>query len=221
LARLEGLAGRPLGQAIALTKNIPAAAGLGGGSADAAAVLRAAGPLGVAAERDQLHALALELGADVPFQLMGGIALVGGIGEQISELPPLELWFAVAYPGIAVSTAEVFAELRPDELSDGDAVTAAAGRLREAVATAPGGGPAGRLAPPDNALWGPATRRYPGLAAAAGALRAAGWVPRLTGSGSALYHVSIDEAEARSLAAAAGQAGVTTWVCHSLPAHPW
>ncbi len=99
---------------MSLTKNIPVAAGLGGGSADAAAVLRGlnqAWRLDMPQER--LGALGLSLGADVPVCLAGVAAMVSGIGEVIAPVavPPLSL--VVANPGIAVATREVFARLQP------------------------------------------------------------------------------------------------------------
>ena len=87
---------------VALTKRIPAGAGLGGGSADAAAVLRWAGC------RDL--AVAAALGADVPFCLVGGRARVGGIGEVVEPLPFVELVFTLLTPPLHVSTPAVYAE---------------------------------------------------------------------------------------------------------------
>jgi 4-diphosphocytidyl-2-C-methyl-D-erythritol kinase len=93
-----------------LRKQIPAGAGLGGGSSDAAAVL-----LGLASvfdgelAQEALHALGLSLGADVPFFLSPTPALVSGIGEKIENLtglPALDL--VVANPGISLATAEVY-----------------------------------------------------------------------------------------------------------------
>lgn len=215
LAHLADVARTPIRRSISLTKNIPAAAGLGGGSADAAAILRAAPELGVELDREALLAVGLSLGADVPFQAIGGVALVAGVGERLTPLPALDLWFAVAYPGVPVSTADVFAELATDEWSDGALVEGVAGQLER--------GPAAldELTALPNALWGPALRRFPQLAQAVGRLRGAGWRPRLTGSGSAMYHASIDEAEARSLTAAAAGLGLAAWCCHTLPAHGW
>ncbi len=93
-----------------LRKRIPVGAGLGGGSSDAAAVLLGLASLfeGKLTNRT-LHAMALSLGADVPFFLSPGPALVTGIGEKIdplSGIPPLDL--VVVNPGISLSTAEVF-----------------------------------------------------------------------------------------------------------------
>jgi 4-diphosphocytidyl-2-C-methyl-D-erythritol kinase len=85
---------------VQLVKRIPAGAGLGGGSADAAAVLRWAGA------RDP--ALAVGLGADVPFCLRGGRARVTGIGETIEPLVDAPRQFVLLLPPLAVSTAEVY-----------------------------------------------------------------------------------------------------------------
>jgi 4-diphosphocytidyl-2-C-methyl-D-erythritol kinase len=214
LERLEALAGRTLGLGISLRKQIPAGAGLGGGSGDAAAVLRAAPHLGVSASRERLGEIALELGADVPFQLLGGAALVGGVGEVVESLPDRELWLAVAFGRVHCSTAAVFAELREDERSAGAEVEAAAvawGRddpsLLDALDALP------------NALWAPAARRYPGaLEEIAGALEEGGWRPRLTGSGSAMYQLCRDAAEARRLALSASTLGFKAWSCRTVPA---
>jgi 4-diphosphocytidyl-2-C-methyl-D-erythritol kinase len=89
--------------AVRLTKRIPAGAGLGGGSSDAAAVLRWAGcsDLGVAAS----------LGGDVPFCLVGGRARVRGIGEQVEPLPVEELLgrpYTLLTPPFGVSTVAVY-----------------------------------------------------------------------------------------------------------------
>jgi 4-diphosphocytidyl-2-C-methyl-D-erythritol kinase len=215
VAELEAIAGRSLGRSVGVTKNIPAGAGLGGGSADAAAVLRAASQMGVTADRDRLVASGIALGADVPFQVIGGAALVRGIGEQVAPLPVRDMWFAVAYPGVHVSTAEVFAELATTEWSDGETVAGVARQLEAGAVEV------GDLTALPNALWPPAARRFPELAGAAGRLRGAGWRPRLTGTGSAMYHACDGEAEARSLAAAAAGLGFSTWSCHTLPAHSW
>jgi 4-diphosphocytidyl-2-C-methyl-D-erythritol kinase len=85
---------------VTLTKRIPAGGGLGGGSADAAAVLRWAGV-------DDL-ALAASLGADVPFCLRGGRARVTGIGEVLDPLPPVERTFTLLTPPFGVSTPAVY-----------------------------------------------------------------------------------------------------------------
>ena len=86
--------------AVTLTKRIPAGAGLGGGSADAAAVLRWAGRTDAA--------LAASVGADVPFCVVGGRARVTGIGEVVEVLPPVGRTFTLLVPPFGVSTPEVY-----------------------------------------------------------------------------------------------------------------
>lgn len=99
---------------IELTKRIPAGAGLGGGSADAAAVLRvldrrASRSLGATA----LAELAARLGSDVPFALLGGTALVEGRGERVRPLAwdAGDLWYLLVCPPEPVATAWAYAEL--------------------------------------------------------------------------------------------------------------
>jgi 4-diphosphocytidyl-2-C-methyl-D-erythritol kinase len=112
--RLAAHAGRPPQVRLILDKRIPVTAGLGGGSADAAATLRGLNrvwDLGLASS--DLLALALELGADVPVCLFGRSARMRGIGERLEpiELPALDL--VLANPRRAVPTARAFAGLGP------------------------------------------------------------------------------------------------------------
>lgn len=211
LAALGSAAGRDLGLGVAINKRIPVGAGLGGGSGDAAAVLRAAAALGVNLDADRLAAMAMTLGADVPFQLRGGAALVRGAGERVDPLPVPDLWAAVVFPGIRVSTAAVFGELRVDEWSGGRTIEAAARFVRD-------GGGAGALSRLPNNLLAPATRVCPELAEVIASLRALGWDPRLTGSGSALFQVCIDRAEAESLTMRTWDLGLRAWAVRAIPA---
>jgi 4-diphosphocytidyl-2-C-methyl-D-erythritol kinase len=100
----------PPAAAIHLIKRLPPASGIGGGSADAAATLRALACLWrVSIPEEMLASLALSLGADVPVCLAGFPAFVGGIGESIAPAPPLPAaWLVLANPRVAVPTAEVF-----------------------------------------------------------------------------------------------------------------
>jgi 4-diphosphocytidyl-2-C-methyl-D-erythritol kinase len=95
---------------IKISKRIPVAAGLGGGSADAAAVLcgmNALFDLGLT-QRDLMR-LGVQLGADVPFCILGGAALGQGIGEILTPLPSLEdAWILLANPGLEISTPWVY-----------------------------------------------------------------------------------------------------------------
>jgi 4-diphosphocytidyl-2-C-methyl-D-erythritol kinase len=98
---------------IDLEKNIPSEAGLGGGSSDAAAVLRALNSLsGGLLTDDELHRAALWTGADVPFCLAGGISLCEGVGEIIEPLPAMpERHLLLLKPYFGLSTPEVFKQL--------------------------------------------------------------------------------------------------------------
>lgn len=107
---LQEITGTRRGAAIRLTKNLPIASGIGGGSADAAATLAAlCGLWDVAPGRAALHAIAARLGADVPVCLDGAASFVGGIGEELAPargLPPA--WLLLANPRIATPTPAVF-----------------------------------------------------------------------------------------------------------------
>jgi len=109
----EGLArrlGRVPAVRIVLEKNLPVASGIGGGSSDAAAALRALLELWQARLDDQgLQDLALELGADVPACLFGKTCWLGGVGEEIVPAAPLPAtWVVLANPRRALPTAAVF-----------------------------------------------------------------------------------------------------------------
>ena len=101
---------------INLRKNIPAGAGLGGGSSDAAAVLKALNQaLSLGLNTDHLCRLAAQLGADVPFFVPCQMARVSGIGEILAPLPPLpQRWLVIVVPAFSVSTP--WAYRRFDEL---------------------------------------------------------------------------------------------------------
>jgi 4-diphosphocytidyl-2-C-methyl-D-erythritol kinase len=110
--------------AIRRGKHIPVAAGLGGGSADAAAALRALGDLWRAAlPEEELFDLAASLGADVPMCLAGRTALVSGIGERLQPAPTLPpAAILLVNPGIALPTPDVF-KARRGPFSAGAPVT--------------------------------------------------------------------------------------------------
>jgi 4-diphosphocytidyl-2-C-methyl-D-erythritol kinase len=109
------------GVSIALSKNIPVAAGLGGGSSDAAAVLIALNSIySNLLSEPELHALALKLGADVPFFLKGAPSLATGIGEILEPIPNWpELWYVIITPPVQVSTSWVYGNLKL-ELTTGE-----------------------------------------------------------------------------------------------------
>ena len=180
------------GVQIELRKEIPEEAGLGGGSADAAAVLRALRSL-----------YALPLGADVPFLVAGGTALAEGIGEQLSPLPPLPpCELVVVKPPFGSSTKEVYAALTLSAMAPWEQpdVTLLQNALRGQNLTLLG-------ASLQNALERPAMELKPELIdykrflTGSGALGAA-----MSGSGAALYALfAADERDKALACIAAGQ----------------
>ena len=114
-------AGSGAGVRIRVTKRIPAGAGLGGGSSNAAATLLGLNRLwGLGLSLETLMDLAARLGSDVAFFLVGGLCLGEGRGERISPLPDLPRWHGVVVlPPITSLTAEVYARVRPSLTSPG------------------------------------------------------------------------------------------------------
>ncbi|OUM95555.1 MAG: 4-(cytidine 5'-diphospho)-2-C-methyl-D-erythritol kinase [Thermobacillus sp. ZCTH02-B1] len=106
------------GVRIHLDKRIPVAAGLAGGSSDAAAALRGLNRLwNLNLSPGELTGLAAELGSDVPYCVRGGTAIARGRGEKLEPLPsPPPCWVVLAKPPINVSTAEVYGRFRPEKV---------------------------------------------------------------------------------------------------------
>jgi 4-diphosphocytidyl-2-C-methyl-D-erythritol kinase len=200
-----GAAGR---FAVRLEKVIPVGGGLGGGSSDAAAVLRAAmdGRLGDVGERDWLAA-ASALGSDVPFFLAGTGALVEGTGERVTAIGALpEWWVVVARPHAFVPTADAYRRL--DALRAAGAPAPSRPRSTSASLAAVDAVQRGDFAALAAALVNdfhePILDAYPAVARAAAALRAAGAEHvLLSGSGSCLFAPFEAEAQARGVAARA------------------
>lgn len=164
---------------IEIDKRIPVAAGLGGGSADAAAVLRLA-----AGEVAGLERIAASLGADVPSQLDPRPALVGGAGERVEPLPEPGEWAAVLIPDDhGLATGEVYAEAdRLGLARDASALTEAAERIRGAAR--PGATPLDFPELLENDLAAAATSLRPEISEALDQLTEAGAATALiTGSG--------------------------------------
>ncbi|MGN6729527.1 MAG: 4-(cytidine 5'-diphospho)-2-C-methyl-D-erythritol kinase [Rhodanobacteraceae bacterium] len=181
---LQAATGTRLGAEIKVDKHIPAGAGLGGGSSDAATALVALNALwktGLPPER--LAEIGLALGADVPVFVHGRTAWAEGVGEQLTplELPPR--WYVVLDPCVHVSTAELF---QAPELTRNAASATIAGFTSGAIR--------------DNGFEPVARARYREVAAALDWL--GGWgVARLSGSGGAVFLECDDEASARGIAA--------------------
>lgn len=118
------------GVSIQLRKKIPVAAGMAGGSSDAAAVLWGMNRMyGFGLSRTALMERGVKLGADVPYCILRGTALAEGIGERLTALPPMpKCYLLIVKPGISVSTRFVYEnlhanELRPEQHPDVDALS--------------------------------------------------------------------------------------------------
>lgn len=184
---VAGLGDAPEIACLALEKRVPVAAGLGGGSSDAAAARRLGRawrglPEGAADEAD-LAGL-VEIGADVPFfAACVAAARVSGVGERIEPEPAEAANVVLAHPAFGLSTAAVFAELRP-----GDWGTSS------------------------NDLLGAALRLRPELEALLALMRRAGGDPRLTGSGPTVFTLTDDAERAAGVAGHLVDAGVRVTV---------
>jgi 4-diphosphocytidyl-2-C-methyl-D-erythritol kinase len=110
------------GVSISITKHIPVAAGLAGGSSDAAATLRGLNKLwNLGLTLDELAELGAQIGSDVSFCVYGGTAIATGRGEKITPIPsPPPCWVVLAKPSIGVSTAEVYRNLKVEEVTHPD-----------------------------------------------------------------------------------------------------
>ncbi len=206
--------GSTAGATLTLTKHIPVAAGLGGGSSDAAATLRGLRDAwSLAIDDETLTDLATALGADVPFFLRGGTALATGIGERLLPLPPLApTWFVLLTPALplpADKTRQLYGALTPADFGAGTRTEEQAARLRR-----------GEPLDPTllvNSFAGPLYRLLPALALwhdrflAAGA----GWV-QPSGSGPTLYTIAPSAAAGQEIAARLGQDGARVEVVCSL-----
>lgn len=113
-------AGINKGVSINLEKNIPVAAGMAGGSTDAAATLLGLNEFfGLSYTREDLQKMGVKLGADIPYCIMGGTALSEGIGEKLSPLPaPPAAYLLVAKPDLMISTKYVYENLHANNLKE-------------------------------------------------------------------------------------------------------
>jgi 4-diphosphocytidyl-2-C-methyl-D-erythritol kinase len=202
---LKTATGTQHGADIAVLKRVPMGAGLGGGSSDAATTLIALNQLwGTGLTRRALLALALELGADVPFFVFGESACAEGIGEVLRsiELPPA--WYVVLTPQVEVPTARVFAH--PDLKRDSKPI--------KIQAFSAGGLPTCAA----NDLESLVCRLYPEVARHLEWLRQHG--PALmTGSGASVFAAFDDELAARA-AFAQRPPGMQGFVARGLDRHP-
>jgi len=199
---LKRRCGTSLGADLALEKNLPIGGGLGGGSSDAATTLIVLNRLWNAGlARGELQALALQLGADVPFFVFGENALGEGIGEHLTALVLPPAWYLVLVPPVALSTQDVFSD---------NALT----RNTKPLKIPPFFSGLGA-----NDLEAVALKRRPEIAAHLQWLRARRPQARMTGSGACVFAEFATEADAR---AALGELPGTMrgFVARGLERHP-
>jgi 4-diphosphocytidyl-2-C-methyl-D-erythritol kinase len=204
---LQAEAGITSGAKLTLTKRVPVAAGLGGGSADAAATLDGLAELwDLDVDDEDLARLGIDLGADVPVCLYGGPAYVSGIGEVIDPAPYLpETHIVLANPGKAVLTAAVFKSQggrfgSPARFADAPKDARALAEL---------------LAKRENGLARAAMQLEPAIGEVITALEESGncLLARMCGSGPTCYAIFPDAATAAAAATKLARAHPGWWVC--------
>ncbi len=211
LRLLRDRAGIERGANLQITKRIPSAAGLGGGSSDGAAALVAGNEFwGLRWSRARLAELAAELGSDVPFFLGGAPAVCRGRGEIIqSQSQPRAVHFAIACPPAGLSTAAVYKECHPaTKLHSAEALIAAlqAGHAKTIAASL------------FNRLESAAARLCPWIERLREAFAAQGcWGSQMSGSGTSYFGICRSAGHARRMAARLRSAGLDrVYPAHSL-----
>lgn len=199
----------PPGISVAVEKVLPMGGGLGGGSSDAATALMAANALWDAGlDREELMALGLPLGADIPFFLFGETAFVEGVGEAMQPVPGPDCWYVVVEPGVAVPTPAIFSA--PDLTRDSNPVRITDFSRHTDSGEAVGFG--------KNDLQDVAMRLFPPVAEAVEWLGRYGDA-RMTGSGACVFCAfSSEDAADQVLAHVPGR--WTAWKAKSLKTHP-
>jgi 4-diphosphocytidyl-2-C-methyl-D-erythritol kinase len=184
-----GREGEPRDAHIKIEKAIPSQAGLGGGSADAAAALSGLNALwGARLPRRELMRLGATLGSDVPFFLQGGTALGVGRGQELYPVDDVgRMGVVIIKPSFGVATADAYGWLDADRAALG-------GRRNGDIA-----GPAGVAAALSNDLMGPVARRHPAIDEIVQACLGCGALgAQMTGSGSAVFGLFAESAAAKA-----------------------
>ncbi|MES2958357.1 MAG: 4-(cytidine 5'-diphospho)-2-C-methyl-D-erythritol kinase [Pseudomonadota bacterium] len=211
---LQTASGSALGADISIDKQVPWAAGLGGGSSDAASTLLALNRLwGLGWPRPKLAALAAQVGADVPFFIGGQNAFVEGIGEQVTPIAIPRQWLAVVKPAQGLATQDVF---RHPALVRDTGAAILSGFLADAATPGFWAENWGR-----NDLQPPAEDLCPEVAQAAKWLARHFGNSRMTGSGSAVFaRNGMDDQPLVTWPAGSLPPGWVGRMCRSLDEHP-
>ncbi len=208
--------GRELpGVRISLYKSIPRAAGLGGGSSDAAAALKGLNSFwDLKLSSEELMEIGTILGSDVPYCLQGGTALARGRGEKLEPLPALPFhWVVLALPlGMHLSTAEVYGALKPAHLESprlGTLITAIRDQNRELLHEWFAGGMT-------NTLEVVAMSKHPRLQLLKEQFIHTDLYPAMSGSGPSFFALCKNFFTARAAASALHEAGHRVFLCWTL-----
>jgi 4-diphosphocytidyl-2-C-methyl-D-erythritol kinase len=196
---------------IRIDKRIPVAAGLGGGSADAAAVLAVSGYLqGKRLGVRRLGAMAVALGMDVPFFLGRSPALARGRGEELQPVKTSgDLSLVLANPGFPLATRAVYAELDPRDYGDGRRVDALVTALRRGAGAV--------AATVTNGLERAASRLWPGLTEVKAALLEAGCLAAvMSGSGATVVGIAPSRQAALRIRDRLGARSWRLWVTRTV-----
>jgi 4-diphosphocytidyl-2-C-methyl-D-erythritol kinase len=198
-----------------LDKVLPVAAGIGGGSADAAAALRLLATLnGLPLDDERLQAVALKTGADVPVCLASHACDMTGVGETLLPLSPPKMPCVLVNPRIPVATKDVFAALG---LRNGELLVGVTDVLRSPAWPEAGGSVEDwveALAESSNDLEAPATKIQPVIGKVIAALNATNgaWLARMSGSGATCFAIYENTAEAGRAAEKIRREHPTWWV---------
>lgn len=187
---------------IYLKKNIPVAAGMAGGSTDAAATMLAMNELfALGRTKEELMELAVRLGADVPFCIIGGTALAEGIGEKLTALPaPQDAVILIAKPDIMVSTKDIYENLHLEKIEKHPDIDG----MIQALEAKSLKGVTDRM---ENVLETVTTELYPIIEEIKDFMEEHGAVKALmSGSGPTVFGIFTDEAQAKQAAEALKEA---------------
>ena len=202
-----------LGAAIRVAKRIPAGGGLGGGSADAAAVLRALNELWkVGLSREELAEVGAQVGSDVPALVMGCPVVMEGRGERVEDvrLKTGDLNLVLVNPGVHSSTKEVYAACEPRPLGGEDLTLKMVAALQS--------GDLERIAAAFmNDLQSPAVKLHPEIADALVSLKTAGVIgAMMSGSGSSVFGIVRDAVMAEHISSEMNSRGYKAWPMQTL-----
>lgn len=205
---LSKTTGVTAGASVTLTKNLPVASGIGGGSADAAAALRGLRKLwNVPIDDAALHDIALSLGSDVPVCVRSVPAIMTGRGEGLRELgalPPMPM--LLVNPGVAVSTGEVFRRLGRTEADSLDAAPPLPSAISQEVLIV-------YLKATRNDMEGPARDIAPAIGDVLDGMRAQGaLLARMCGSGATCYALFENDGALQAAAQALSSRHPQWWV---------